>query len=207
MNIHEYQAKALLGEYKIPIPAGFPCMSPDECIENAKKLGGSLWVVKAQIHAGGRGKAGGVKVAKSLDEVQAAAAAMLGQKLVTKQTGADGLPINQVFVETGSDIERELYLSMVVDRSAERIAFIASEAGGMDIEEVAADTPDKIFTVAINPGAGLNAYQVRKLGFGLGLTAPQMKRVWMGMLDVTVDRPEGRIGPGSGHDIQDYVPV
>ena len=176
MNLHEYQAKQLFARYNIPISSGEVADSPKSARSAAASLGGELWVVKAQVHAGGRGKAGGVKLAKSLDEVQAAAAAMLGQRLVTKQTGAEGLPINQVFVEAGSAIERELYLSMVVDRAAERVAFMASASGGMDIEEVAAETPEKIFTVTINPGAGLQPYQVRKLGFGLGLTAPQMKQ-------------------------------
>jgi succinyl-CoA synthetase beta subunit len=176
MNLHEYQAKQLFARFNIPVSSGEVADSPKGARRAAASLGGSLWVVKAQVHAGGRGKGGGVKLAKSLDEVQAAAAAMLGQRLVTKQTDAAGLPINQVFVELGSNIERELYLSMVVDRAAERIAFMASEEGGMDIEEVAAKTPEKIFTIAVNPGAGLQPYQIRKLGFGLGLTGPQMKQ-------------------------------
>jgi succinyl-CoA synthetase beta subunit len=176
MNLHEYQAKQLFARFGIPVSTGEVADSPKAARSAAATLGGDLWVVKAQVHAGGRGKAGGVKLAKSLDEVQEATAAMLGQRLVTKQTGAEGLPIHQVFVESGSDIDRELYLSMVVDRAAERITFMASEAGGMDIEEVAAETPEKIFTVAVNPGAGLQPYQVRKLGFGLGLTPPQMKQ-------------------------------
>jgi len=176
MNLHEYQAKQLFSRYGIAVSSGLVADSPKAARSAAASLGGNLWVVKAQVHAGGRGKAGGVKLAKSLDEVQQHTAAMLGQRLVTKQTGADGLPINKVFVEAGSAIERELYLSMVVDRAAERIAFMASASGGMDIEEVASSTPEKIFTVAINPGAGLQPYQVRKLGFGLGLTAPQMKQ-------------------------------
>ena len=176
MNLHEYQAKQLFARFNIPVSNGEVAESPKAARSAAASLGGSLWVVKAQVHAGGRGKAGGVKLAKSLDEVQAAAAAMLGQRLVTKQTDAAGLPIKQVFVEAGSDIQRELYLSMVVDRAAERVAFMASEEGGMDIEEVAATTPEKIFTVSVNPGAGLQPYQIRKLGFGLGLTGPQLKQ-------------------------------
>jgi len=176
MNLHEYQAKQLFARFNIPVSMGEVAESPKAARAAAASLGGSLWVVKAQVHAGGRGKAGGVKLAKSLDEVQAAAADMLGQRLVTKQTDAAGLPIKQVFVELGSEIQRELYLSMVVDRAAERVAFMASEEGGMDIEEVAANTPEKIFTVSVNPGAGLQPYQVRKLGFGLGLTGPQMKQ-------------------------------
>jgi succinyl-CoA synthetase beta subunit len=176
MNLHEYQAKQLFARFGIPVSTGEVADSPKSARSAAATLGGDLWVVKAQVHAGGRGKAGGVKLAKSLDEVEAATVAMLGQRLITKQTTAEGLPINQVFVELGSDIERELYLSIVVDRAAERITFMVSEAGGMDIEEVAAETPEKIFTVAINPGAGLQPYQVRKMGFGLGLTAAQLKQ-------------------------------
>jgi succinyl-CoA synthetase beta subunit len=176
MNLHEYQAKQLFARYGIPVSTGEVADSPKAARAAAASLGGKLWVVKAQVHAGGRGKAGGVKLAKSLDEVQAAAAAMLGEKLVTKQTGAEGLPINQVFVEAGSDIERELYLSMVVDRGVGRVAFMASPAGGMDIEEVAAATPEKIFTVAVNPATGLQPYQIRKLGFGLELTGAQLKQ-------------------------------
>ena len=176
MNLHEYQAKQLFARFGIPVSTGEVADSPKSARSAAATLGGDLWVVKAQVHAGGRGKAGGVKLAKSLDEVEAATVAMLGQRLITKQTDAEGLPINQVFVESGSDIERELYMSIVVDRAAERIAFMVSEAGGMDIEEVAAETPEKIFTVAINPAAGLQAYQVRKMGFGLGLTAAQLKQ-------------------------------
>ena len=135
MNLHEYQSKALFAEYGIPVPYGI-----------AVKLGGSLWVVKAQVHAGGRGKAGGVKLAKSPAEVEQHAKALLGTRLVTHQSGHDGLPIDWVYVESGSSIDRELYLSLVVDRSAERIAIMASAAGGMDIEQVAHDTPEKIFT-------------------------------------------------------------
>jgi succinyl-CoA synthetase beta subunit len=176
MNLHEYQAKQLFARFGIPVSTGEVADSPKAARSAAATLGGDLWVVKAQVHAGGRGKAGGVKLAKTLDEVEAATVGMLGQRLITKQTGAEGLPINQVFIELGSDIERELYLSIVVDRAAERITFMASQAGGMDIEEVAAETPEQIFTVAINPGAGLQPYQVRKMGFGLGLTPDQLKQ-------------------------------
>jgi succinyl-CoA synthetase beta subunit len=176
MNLHEYQAKELFARFGIPVSKGEVADSPKAARTAAATLGGDLWVVKAQVHAGGRGKAGGVKLAKSLDEVEQATAAMLGQRLITKQTDAEGLPINQVFVELGSNIERELYLSIVVDRTAERIAFMVSEAGGMDIEEVAAETPEKLVTVSINPGAGLQPYQIRKMGFGLGLDAAQLKQ-------------------------------
>lgn len=174
MNLHEYQAKRLFDKYGIPVTQGEVADSPAKASQAAENLGGELWVVKAQVHAGGRGKAGGVKIAKSPAEVAEAAKGMLGQRLVTKQTDAEGLPINQVFVERGSSIARELYLSIVVDRAVERITFMASAAGGMDIEEVAAATPEKIFTVSINPGAGLQPYQARKLGFGMGLEASQM---------------------------------
>jgi succinyl-CoA synthetase beta subunit len=176
MNLHEYQAKQLFARFGIPVSTGEIADSPRTARSAAATLGGDVWVVKAQVHAGGRGKAGGVKVAKSLDEVQAAAAGMLGQRLVTKQTGKEGLPINQVFIETGSTIERELYMSIVVDRKSERITFMASPAGGMDIEEVAEETPEKLFNVAVHPAAGLQPYQIRKLGFGLGLTAQQLKQ-------------------------------
>jgi succinyl-CoA synthetase beta subunit len=176
MNLHEYQAKELFARFGIPVSTGEVADSPQAARTAAATLGGDLWVVKAQVHAGGRGKAGGVKLAKSLDEVEAATVAMLGQRLITKQTTAEGLPINQVFVEQGSNIERELYLSIVVDRAAERIAFMVSEAGGMDIEEVAAETPEKLVTVSISPGAGLQPYQIRKMGFGLGLDAAQLKQ-------------------------------
>ena len=176
MNLHEYQAKRLFAKFGIPVTSGEVADSPKTARAAAATLGGELWVVKAQVHAGGRGKAGGVKLAKTLEEVEQAAEEMLGQRLVTKQTGAQGLPINQVFVEAGSTIERELYLSMVVDRASERVSFIASEDGGMDIEEVAAKTPERIFTVTINPGAGLQPYQTRQLGVGMNLTAEQMKQ-------------------------------
>jgi succinyl-CoA synthetase beta subunit len=174
MNLHEYQAKRLFENYGIPVSKGEVADSPAKASAAAENLGGSVWVVKAQVHAGGRGKAGGVKVVKSPAEAGAAAKVMLGQRLVTKQTDAEGLPIDQVFVEQGSDIARELYLSIVVDRAAERVTFMASAAGGMDIEEVAAETPEKIFTVSINPGAALQPYQARKLGFGMGLEPSQM---------------------------------
>jgi succinyl-CoA synthetase beta subunit len=173
MNLHEYQSKALFAEYGIPVPQGRVATSPLEAKKAAGELGGALWVVKAQVHAGGRGKAGGVKLAKSLPDVEQHAKAMLGTRLVTHQSGADGLPIDYVYVEAGSSIERELYLSLVVDRSSERIAVMASAAGGMDIEEVAHKTPEKIVTLTLHPAAGLEDYQVRKLGFGLGLTVDQ----------------------------------
>jgi len=176
MNLHEYQSKRLFADYGIPVPKGIPAKSPNEAVDAAKELGGELWVVKAQVHAGGRGKAGGVKLARSKDEVRQYARDMLGTQLVTHQSGPEGLPVNVVYVEAGSDIDRELYLSMLVDREVSRVAFIASAAGGMDIEQVAAETPEKIFTVAIAPDAGLQDYQARQLAFGLELNSQQMRQ-------------------------------
>jgi succinyl-CoA synthetase beta subunit len=176
MNLHEYQAKQLFARYGVPVTRGEIASTPAQAAAAAGRLGGELWVVKAQVHAGGRGKAGGVTLARSAEEVRQAAAAMLGSRLATKQTGPEGLPINQVFVEAGSEIERELYLSMLVDRGRQRIAMMVSRDGGMDIEEVAAKTPERIITVAIHPAAGLQPYQSRQLGFALGLTAAQMKQ-------------------------------
>ncbi|HEY7671274.1 MAG TPA: ADP-forming succinate--CoA ligase subunit beta [Gammaproteobacteria bacterium] len=173
MNLHEYQSKALFAEYGIPIPNGRVAASPAEARAAAEALGGNIWVVKAQVHAGGRGKAGGVKLARSHADVEKAARAMLGKPLVTRQTGQEGLPVDKVYVERGSSIARELYLSMLVDRSAERVAIIASAAGGMDIEEVAKDTPEKILTVKLHPVGGIQDYQTRELGFGLGLVKEQ----------------------------------
>jgi succinyl-CoA synthetase beta subunit len=174
MNLHEYQSKALFAEYAIPIPKGQMADSPEGAMAAARGLGGSLWVVKAQVHAGGRGKAGGVKVAKDLEAVGAAAKAMLGTTLITHQTGPQGLPVRQVYVELGSKIVREIYLSLVLNREASRIAFVASAAGGMDIEEVAEHTPEKIIRVNVNPTAGLQDFQCRQLAFGLGLKGAQI---------------------------------
>jgi succinyl-CoA synthetase beta subunit len=176
MNLHEYQSKRLFADYGIPVPRGIPAKSPSEAVDAMKELGGDLWVVKAQVHAGGRGKAGGVKLARTPDEVREYAEQMLGAQLVTHQSGPEGLPVNVVYVEAGSDIDRELYLSMLVDREASRVAFIASAAGGMDIEQVAAETPEKIFTVTVAPDAGLQDYQARQLAFGLGLDKNQMRQ-------------------------------
>jgi succinyl-CoA synthetase beta subunit len=174
MNLHEYQSKEVFREFGIPVPAGRAAKSAEEAVAAAQSLGGKLWVVKAQVHAGGRGKAGGVKLARDLDAVRAATADMLGQRLVTKQTGPEGLPIETVYVESGSDIEREIYLSLTLNRERGRVAVIASAAGGMDIEEVAEHSPEKILRADINPTAGLQAYQCRRLAFGLGFKGPQV---------------------------------
>ncbi len=176
MNLHEYQAKQLFHAYGIPVPNGRAVRTAEDARNAAGQLGGKRWVVKAQVHAGGRGKAGGVKLVDSLDAVTAAAEGMLGKRLVTHQSGPEGLPINAILVEAASEIQRELYLSLLVDRARERIVVMASAAGGMDIEEVAASTPEKIVTVAINPATGLQPYQCRMLAFGLGLSGKQVKQ-------------------------------
>jgi len=174
MNLHEYQAKDVFRSYGIPVPAGKVAASAEEAAAAARALGGAVWVVKAQVHAGGRGKAGGVKLARDVEAVRAAAAGMLGKRLVTAQTGPEGLPVERVYVESGSDIAREIYLSLTLNRERGRIALIASAAGGMDIEEVAHKTPEKILTANIHPAAGLQAYQARELAFGLGLSGGEI---------------------------------
>jgi len=174
MNVHEYQAKQLFAQYGVPAGEGLVAGSVDEAVAAAEKLGGDRWVVKAQVHAGGRGKAGGVKLVDSLDELKSAADGMLGSELKTIQTGDTGLPIHQVYIEKPADIDRELYLSALVDRASKRVAFMASPDGGMDIEEVAEKTPERIKTITVEPVAGLQPYQARQLGFFLGLDKKQV---------------------------------
>src|SRR3954453_20616596 len=174
MNIHEYQAKALIGKFGVAAPQCHVAYTADEAVQAAQKLGGSVWVVKAQIHAGGRGKAGGVKVAKSIDEVKAAAQKMLGMTLVTHQTGPAGKVVKRIYVEAGCDIKRELYLGMLVDRATSRVTVMASSEGGVEIEEVAAKTPEKILKVAIDPATGIQPYHTRKIAFFLGLEGNQI---------------------------------
>jgi succinyl-CoA synthetase beta subunit len=176
MNLHEYQSKQLFIKYGIPTPVGYTAITGDEAKSAAERIGGSVWVVKAQAHTGGRGKAGGVKIAKTIEEVQEYAEEMIGMTLVTHQTGADGLPVNMVYIEPGSEIDREIYLSILLDREQEMISFVASAAGGMDIEEVAENEPEKIFKIAISPATGLMDYQVRQLAFGIGLHKEQLKQ-------------------------------
>jgi succinyl-CoA synthetase beta subunit len=173
MNLHEYQSKELFAEFGIPVPRGIAATTAEEAENAARELGGELWVVKAQIHAGGRGKAGGVKLTRSAQEAGQFAAQMLGQRLATYQSGPDGLPVNVVYVEEGSKIARELYLSVLVDRELDQVTFIASAAGGMDIEQVAAETPEQIVTVAIEPLAGVQDTQIAELSAGLGLDESQ----------------------------------
>ena len=176
MNLHEYQSKQLFHEYGIPVPKGIPVDTPEAAVSAAEKLGGNLWVIKAQVHAGGRGKAGGVKFARSMNEVHRYTAGMLGTRLVTHQSGAEGLPVHLVYVEAGSSIDRELYLSMLVDREVSQISFIVSEAGGMDIEQVAKDTPEKIVTTSVLAACGIQPYQARELADALNLDKSQSRQ-------------------------------
>ena len=182
MNFHEYQAKQLFAEYGIAVPAGRIARTPEEAVEAAKSIPGDLWVVKAQIHAGGRGKAGGVKLAKNFDEVKQYAAAMLGSKMATYQTAGVELPVDTVLISEGTDIDKELYLSVLVDRGTQSVTFIASAEGGMDIEQVAEENPDAIKTINVNYVEGLQPYQCRALGFELGLTAKQSNQLTKIML-------------------------
>ncbi|QOW20003.1 ADP-forming succinate--CoA ligase subunit beta [Lysobacter ciconiae] len=177
MNFHEYQAKQLFADYGIAVPAGRIARTPEEAVEAAKSIPGDLWVVKAQIHAGGRGKAGGVKLARSFDEVKQYTKAMLGTSMETYQTAGVALPIDSVLVCEGTDIDKELYLSVLVDRSTQTVTFIASAEGGMDIEQVAAEKPDAIKSLHVNYVEGLQPYQCRALGFELGLTAKQVNQL------------------------------
>jgi succinyl-CoA synthetase beta subunit len=174
MNIHEYQAKELLKKFGVVVPKGGVAFTPDEAVKAAEALGGPVWVVKSQIHAGGRGKGGGVKVVKSLDDVRAEATRMLGMTLVTHQTGPAGKEVGRVYVEDGCDIARELYLSLLVDRATSRVTVISSTEGGMDIEEVAEATPEKILTVTLDPVTGMCGHHARKIAFGLGLEGKQV---------------------------------
>jgi len=175
MNIHEYQAKQLLAKYGVSVPKGGVAFTADEAVKAAETLGGPVWVVKAQIHAGGRGKGGGVKVVKSIDDVRAEATRMLDMTLVTHQTGPEGKEVGRVYIEDGCDIARELYLSLLVDRDSKRINIIASTEGGMDIEEVAEHSPEKILSLAIDPVTGLQAFHANRVAFGLGLEGAQVK--------------------------------
>jgi succinyl-CoA synthetase beta subunit len=174
MNIHEYQAKAVLKGFGVSVPQGGIAFSPDEAVQHAESLGGPVWVVKAQIHAGGRGKGGGVKVVKSVDDVRAEADRMLGMTLITHQTGPEGKEVGRVYIEEGSEIERELYLSILVDRATSKVSFIASTEGGMDIEEVAAETPEKILTVCVDPIAGMTDANGQEIASALELTGNQV---------------------------------
>jgi succinyl-CoA synthetase beta subunit len=175
MNLHEYQAKALLARHGVPVPKGSVILSAADIERAVKEIPGPVWVVKAQIHAGGRGKGGGVKVVKSADDAVKAAKSILGMNLVTHQTGPAGKDVHRVYVEQGADIARELYFGILLDRATSRVTLMGSTEGGMDIEEVAEKTPDKIVRVGIDPVAGFQAYHGRKLGFALGLSGDALK--------------------------------
>jgi len=184
MNFHEYQAKQLFADYGIAVPAGRVARTPEEAVDAAKAIGGDFWVVKAQIHAGGRGKAGGVKLAKTLDQVREYAKAMLGTKMTTYQTAGVALPVDTVLVTQATDIAKELYLSVLVDRSTRSVTFIASSDGGVDIETTAKENPDAIKVLNVNFVQGLQPYQCRELGFDLGLNAKQvgqLSKIMMGL--------------------------
>jgi len=174
MNIHEYQAKELLAKFGVAVPRGRVAYTAAEAVEAARHLGGSVWVVKAQIHAGGRGKAGGVKLCRSEDEVGAAARSLLGKNLVTHQTGAAGREVKRVYVEEGCDIARELYLGLLIDRDSGRVTLIGSTEGGIEIEEVAARSPEKILKVAVDPASGIEPFHARNIAYGLGLEGAQI---------------------------------
>ena len=184
MNLHEYQGKQLFKEFGLPVSEGYACDTADEAVEAAKRIGGDIWVVKCQVHAGGRGKAGGVKLVKSLDDVRAFAEQWLGKNLVTFQTDEKGQPVAKILVESCTDIADELYLGAVVDRASRKIVFMASTEGGVEIETVAEETPEKILKAEIDPTVGAQPYQGRELGFKLGLTPDQVKqftKVFMGL--------------------------
>ena len=196
MNIHEYQAKQLFQRYHIPVPEGQFATTTAQAVDVASALGGDGWVVKAQVHAGGRGKVGGVKLANSLLDVENFSRDLLGKRLVTIQTDAAGLPINSLLIEKIYPIKRELYLSLVLDRASERLIFIASATGGMDIEAVAHNTPERIISVAIHPAAGLQGYQCRKVAYALGLKGAQHKalhHIMHGMYDLFLAKDASQI--------------
>ena len=196
MNLHEYQAKALLQQFGVVTPKSEVISTPEEAISAANQLGGDTFVVKAQVHAGGRGKAGGVKIVKGKEALVEAVKSLLGTRLVTFQTDADGQPVNQLLIEEPSDIDRELYLGAVVDRATQRIVFMASTEGGMDIEEVADQTPEKIVKVIVNPAVGMQPFQCRELFFALNLDTSLMRdftKIVMGLYQLFVDCDLGLI--------------
>ena len=169
MKIHEYQGKEILKRFGVPVPRGIPCFSVDEAVKAAQTLGGPVWVVKAQIHAGGRGKGGGVKLARSVDEVKQLAGSILGMQLITHQTGPAGQPVRRLLIEEGADIKKELYVGIVTDRGTQRVCVMASSEGGMDIEEVAAHTPEKLLKVFVDPATGLTDADADTLARGIGI--------------------------------------
>ena len=188
MNLHEYQGKQLFAEYGLPVSKGYAVDTPEEAMAAADKIGGDMWVVKAQVHAGGRGKAGGVKLVKTKAEIEAFAKQWLGKRLVTYQTDEAGQPVSKILVETCTDIADELYLGAVVDRSSRRIVFMASTEGGVEIEKVAEESPDKILRTTIDPLTGPQPYQGRELAFKLGLSGEQIVKIFMGLAQLFVDK-------------------
>ncbi|WP_332648439.1 ADP-forming succinate--CoA ligase subunit beta [Lysinibacillus sp. 54212] len=191
MNIHEYQGKEILRKYGVAVPNGRVAFSPDEAVKVAKELGSNVTVVKAQIHAGGRGKAGGVKIAKNLDEVRSYAKELLGKILVTHQTGPEGKEVKRLYIEEGSDIRKEYYLSFVLDRATSRVTLMGSEEGGMDIEEVAEETPEKIFKEVIDPVVGLQPFQARRIAFNMNIPAKLINKaakLMLGLYDAFIDK-------------------
>ena len=191
MNLHEYQGKQLFAEYGLPVSKGYAVDTPEEAMAAADKIGGDMWVVKAQVHAGGRGKAGGVKLVKTKAEIEAFAKQWLGKRLVTYQTDETGQPVSKILVETCTDIADELYLGAVVDRSSRRIVFMASTEGGVEIEKVAEESPEKILRTTIDPLTGAQPYQGRELAFKLGLSGEQIKqfvKIFMGLAQLFVDK-------------------
>ena len=191
MNLHEYQGKQLFAEYGLPVSTGYACDTPEETVAAVEKIGGDMWVVKAQVHAGGRGKAGGVKLIKSADEAKAFAQQWLGKNLVTYQTDANGQPVTKILVESCTDIADELYLGSVVDRSSRRIVFMASTEGGVEIEKVAHETPEKILRAEIDPLVGAQPYQARELAFNMGLQGVQIKqftKIFLGLAKLFAEK-------------------
>jgi succinyl-CoA synthetase beta subunit len=190
MNLHEYQAKQLFAEYGLPVSIGYACETPAEAVAAADKIGGDEWVVKAQVHAGGRGKAGGVKLVKNKDEIKSFAEHLLGKNLVTYQTDKNGQPVGKILVESCTDIDQELYLGAVIDRSSRRIVFMASTEGGVEIEKVAEETPELILKATIDPLVGAQPYQGRELAFKLGLNSDQVKqftKIFLGLAKIFED--------------------
>lgn len=191
MNIHEYQGKQLLRQYGVAVPNGIVAFSPEEAVKAAKELGSAVTVVKAQIHAGGRGKAGGVKIAKSLDEVRDYAKELLGKVLVTHQTGPEGKEVKRIYIEEGSDIQKEYYIGLVLDRATSRVTLMGSEEGGMDIEEVAANTPERLFYEEIDPVVGLTGFQARRMAFNMNIPTKLVNKAvkfMMGLYKVYVEK-------------------
>lgn len=196
MNIHEYQAKQLFQQYGIAIPVGKLAVNPNQAREVAQEIGGESWVVKAQVHAGGRGKAGGVKLVDDFERVGEETKAMLGTRLATIQTGPEGLPVESVLIEKTYPIQREFYISLLIDRVTSRMCFIASAAGGMDIETVARDNPEQIITIIVNPAAGLQSYQCRQVGFALSLQKEQLlllEKIMRGMYRLFLEKDASQI--------------